>query len=72
MSNFSDEEIWKKGINLDYLIDVYYNLNMGDCFFRFFFELLVGIDYVCKMIEGGKSVDEIKVRWKRDVERFKI
>lgn len=45
---------------------------MGDRFFRPFFELLVGTDYVRKMIEGGKSADEIKARWKRDVERFKI
>ncbi|EXZ07196.1 hypothetical protein M139_0425 [Bacteroides fragilis str. S23L24] len=72
LSNLSDEEIWKKGINLDYLIDAYHNLNMGDRFFRPFFELLVGTDYVRKMIEGGKSADEIKARWKRDVERFKI
>ena len=72
LNNLSDEEIWKKGINLDYLIDAYHNLNMGDRFFRPFFELLVGTDYVRKMIEGGKSADEIKARWKRDVERFKI
>ena len=72
LSNLSDEEIWKQGINLDYLIDAYHNLNMGDRFFRPFFELLVGTDYVRKMIEGGKSADEIKARWKRDVERFKI
>ena len=32
LSNLSDEEIWKQGINLDYLIDAYHNLNMGDRF----------------------------------------
>ena len=48
LSNLSDEEIWKKGINLDYLIDAYHNLNMGDRFFRPFFELLVGTDMYVK------------------------
>ena len=33
---------------------------MGDHFFRPFFELLVGTDYVRKMIKDGKSAEEIK------------
>ena len=42
----SDEEIWKRGVDLSYVIDAYKNLNIGDHFFRPFFELLVGTDYV--------------------------
>ena len=34
LSNLSDEDIWKKGVNLTYIIDAYRNLNMGDHFFR--------------------------------------
>jgi len=71
LSNIPDEQIWKNGINLSYLIDAYNNLNMGDHFFRPFFELLVGRDYVRKMIEEGKSADEIKAMWKEDVVNFK-
>ena len=71
LSNMSDEEIWKRGVDLTYVIDAYKNLNMGDHFFRSFFELLVGTDYVRKMIEAGKSAEEIKSRWKEDVEKFK-
>jgi uncharacterized protein YbbC (DUF1343 family) len=37
-----------------------------------FFENLIGVDYVRKMIEEGKSADEIKAMWKNDVEKFKI
>jgi uncharacterized protein YbbC (DUF1343 family) len=71
LSGKSDEEIWAKGIDLSYVIDAYRNLNMGDHFFRSFFELLVGTDYVRKMIEAGKSADEIKLMWQDDVARFK-
>ena len=71
LSNMSDEEIWKRGVDLSYVIDAYKNLNIGDHFFRPFFELLVGTDYVRKMIIEGKSAEEIKNRWKGDVEKFK-
>ena len=65
------EEIWKRGVDLTYVIDAYRNLNLDDHFFRPFFELLVGRDYVRKMIKEGKSADEIKAMWKGDVEKFK-
>ena len=40
LSNLSDEEIWKRGVDLSYVIDAYRNLNIGDKFFTSFFELL--------------------------------
>ena len=55
LSNMSDEEIWKRGIDLSYVIDAYRNLNMDDHFFRSFFELLIGTDYVRKMIKGREK-----------------
>lgn len=36
LSNLTDEEIWKRGIDLSYLIDAYRNLNIGDKFFTSF------------------------------------
>lgn len=71
LSHLTDEEIWAKGIDLSYIIDAYQNLNIDDHFFRSFFELLIGTDYVRKMIEEGKSADEIKACWADDVARFK-
>lgn len=71
LNGLSDEEIRRKGVDLSYVIDAYRNLKMGDRFFRPFFELLVGTDYVRKMIEQGKSADEIKAMWKDDVDQFK-
>lgn len=72
LSTLSDEEILKKGIDLSYLIEAYRNLNMDDYFFRSFFEKLIGVDYVRKMIIQGKSADEIKAMWTDDVAKFKI
>ena len=67
----SVELINKKGIDLSYIIDAYNNLNIGDHFFRSFFELEIGVGYVRKMIEEGKSAEEIKAAWGQDVEKFK-
>ncbi|GAK35048.1 exo-beta-N-acetylmuramidase NamZ family protein [Bacteroides graminisolvens] len=72
LSGLSDKEIREKGVDLSYVIDAYTNLNMGEHFFRPFFELLIGTDYVRKMIIQGKSADEIKAMWKDDVEKFKV
>ena len=67
----SIEEINKAGINLEYVIDAYTNLNLDDHFFRSFFELLSGQGYIRKMIKEGKSAAEIKAMWAGDVVKFK-
>lgn len=72
LRNMPDDEIFAKGFDLTYVIDAYNNLNMGDHFFRSFFEKLVGVDYIRKMIIDGKPADEIKKMWKDDVEKFKL
>lgn len=71
LRNVSNEEIFAKGFDLTYVIDAYNNLKLDDHFFRPFFEKLVGVDYIRKMILQGKSADEIKIMWKGDVEQFK-
>jgi len=71
LRNIPDETIWENGFDLSYIIDAYNNLNMGNKFFISFFELLVGVDYIRKMIMEGKSAAEIKVMWQDDVEKFK-
>lgn len=71
LSNIPDEEVIAKGINLEYVIDAYNNLNLDDHFFRPFFERLIGNDKVRKMIKEGKSADEIKATWQDDVVKFK-
>ena len=48
-------DIWAEKINLEYVIDAYRNLNIGDKFFgkNNFFELLAGVDWFRSMIEEG-------------------
>lgn len=66
-------DIWAEKINLEYVIDAYRNLNMGDKFFgkNNFFELLAGVDWLRSMIGNGSSAAEISARWASDVENFK-
>jgi uncharacterized protein YbbC (DUF1343 family) len=68
LRNIPDEEIWKAGINLNYIIDACNQLGKG--IFTPFFQNLIGVDYVRKMILEGKSADEIKAVWQPDIERF--
>lgn len=67
-----DELIISEGLNLEYLIDAYRDLDMGDAFFTPFFEKLIGVDYVRRMIEQGCGADEIRAVWHDDVEAFKV
>ena len=66
-------DIWAEKINLEYVIDAYRNLNMGDKFFgkNNFFELLAGVDWFRSMIGNGSAAAEISARWASDVENFK-
>lgn len=66
-----DEEIARNGFNLNYIIDAYNNLKLGDRFFTPFFEKLTGVDYIREMIKQRKSADEIRLMWKEDVEKFR-
>lgn len=66
-----EEEAIAMGVNLEYVIDAYRDLGMGDDFFRSFFELLIGRGDIRGMIEAGKSADEIKATWAGDVARFR-
>lgn len=66
------EEVIAKGFNLEYLIDAYKRLGVGNDFFNGFFEKLVGVDYIRKMIIEGCSADDIKTKWQGDVEQFKV
>ena len=71
LRNVSNQEIWKNGFDLSYVIDAYNNLDMGDRFFTSFFENLVGVDYIRTMIKEGKTNQEIRAMWQDDVVRFK-
>ena len=68
--NPSIEQINQDGINLEYIVDAYTNMNLGDHFFRNMFELEIGQAYARKMIKEGKSAKEIEAMWVEDVAKF--
>lgn len=71
LRNITEEEAIAQGINLEYIIDSYRDLNMdSDKFFRNFFELLIGRGDIRQMIIDGKSAAEIKATWADDVKKF--
>lgn len=72
LRGLDDEQIIAEGFNLEYVIDAYRNLGMGEKFFTRMFLLLTGVDYIKQMIIEGKSADEIRKVWQKDVEEFKL
>ena len=71
LSGMSEEEAMTKHFDLEYVIDAYNRLQIGEAFFTKFFVKLTGQDYIQQMIMEGKSADEIAEMWKDDVEQFK-
>ena len=64
------EEILAEGLTLDYVIDAYGALGLGEKFFTPMFEKLIGVGWVRQMILDGRSSAEIRARWQPDVERY--
>ena len=71
LRGINEEKIISEGNNLEYLIDAYNHLSLGDKFFTSFFEKLIGRGDIRQMIIDGKSAAEIKAGWAKDVEKFK-
>jgi uncharacterized protein YbbC (DUF1343 family) len=66
-----DEQVIERGLNLEYVIDAYRNLAMGEKFFNRMFDLLVGVGYVKEMIIAGHSAEEIEAKWQAELEEYK-
>lgn len=71
LRQLDDETIIAGGINLEYLIDAYNALGLGDKFFTSFFEKLVGDPAIRAKIEAGETPEQIKAGWADDVQRFR-
>ncbi len=67
----ADEDIWREGVNLEYIIDAYRDLNIGDKFFTPMFEKLIGVGYVREMIKEGRTAKEIEAQWQEELERYR-
>ena len=75
------EEIWAGGVNPEYLVDAYnaYRETSGEKTFwgpeygrdMYWIDYLSGSDTLRKMIEEGKTAEEIKASWQEDISAFK-
>ena len=72
LRDIPNEEIWREGIDLSYMVEAYHNLTIKEKFFKPMFEKLIGVSWVREMIMAGCTAEEIEARWKEDVEKFKI
>lgn len=68
----ADEDIWREGLNLEYVIDAYSDLQLGDKFFTPMFEKLIGVGYVREMIKSGYTADQIEAQWQEELERYRV
>ena len=66
-----EKDIWREGVNLEYVINAYRDLEMGEAFFKPMFEKLIGVEWVREMIMEGYSAEEIRARWAKDVTEYK-
>jgi uncharacterized protein YbbC (DUF1343 family) len=71
LRDIPNEEIWREGIDLSYMVEAYHNLAIKEKFFKPMFEKLIGVSWVREMIMAGCTAEEIEARWKEDVEKFK-
>lgn len=72
LRGIDDEQVIKEGFNLEYVIDAYNKVGKPEKFFTRMFLLLTGVDYIKEMIIAGNTADEIRARWQKDVEDFKV
>lgn len=72
LRGIDDDQVIKEGFNLEYVIDAYNKVGKPEKFFTRMFLLLTGVDYIKEMIIAGNTADEIRARWQKDVEEFKV
>jgi uncharacterized protein YbbC (DUF1343 family) len=68
----ANEDIWRNGVNLEYVIDAYNDLQLGDKFFTPMFEKLIGVGYVREMIKSGCSAEEIEAQWQEELDEYRV
>ncbi len=82
LQEISLEEIWQEGINLNYLIDAFNDMSAAHPEMDFFdnepsgakywIDMLSGSDDLRKKISEGRSAEEIKASWQKDIDVFKV
>lgn len=66
-----DDACVPQGLQLDFLVEAYGALAMGEKFFNAMFEKLIGVGWVREMVLQGATAEEIEARWRPEVEQFR-
>lgn len=82
LTGLPEEEIFEKGINLDFLIEAKEAVadsgfevsfwGKSDKYGHYWIDYLMGTDEVRFMIDEGKSAEEIKASWTEELENFRL
>lgn len=64
-------EIDTNEILLEYIIDIYKEYSQKEKFFNSFFNLLIGDKAIKQQIIEGRSAEEIRKSWKKDLDAYK-
>ena len=62
---------YEKRLNIYWIATAYFELGGKDDFFTSFFDKLAGTDQLRKQIIAGKTEDEIRESWQKDLDKFK-
>ncbi len=65
------KESWDYGVNLNYLIEAFKEMDLGKDFFIDYFDLLAGNSVLRKQILAGLNEDQIEKNWEEGLEEFK-
>jgi uncharacterized protein YbbC (DUF1343 family) len=68
----SEEKQARRGIMLEWIIDMYNVYPDKDSFFNSFFDKLAGTKTLRQQIRQGKTAEEIRASWKNDLEKFQM
>lgn len=68
----STDQLQNEGLELGLLIRAYQDFGKKEAFFNKMFTLLTGSKKLQQQIVSGKSVEEIKVSWQADLNKFKL
>jgi len=60
-----------KRIRIDWIIDAYRKMSIGQIFFIDYFNTLAGTGKLAEQIKGGLSAEEIRKSWEPGLEKFK-
>jgi len=71
LRSIPEADIHMNHLQINWLIDVYKNMNLHDAFFSAYFDKLAGSDQLRKQIIDGWTEDQIRLSWKKNLVQYR-